>query len=54
MIKKGILVLPENQKYGLGSYGTSHDKHRKESFNEEYDRIQKEFRRLKIKKKNMV
>lgn len=47
-IKKGLLVLSEKQRYGLGSYGTSHSNHRKESFESEYLAIQKEKRRIGI------
>lgn len=51
LAKKGILVLPEYKKYGLGSYGTSSMSHRKSDFTKEYESIQKEFERLKLKKK---
>lgn len=52
LAKKGILVLPEYKKYGLGSYGTSSTSHRKSDFTKEYESIQKEFEHLKLKKKN--
>lgn len=49
--KRKILILPEYQKYGLGSYGTSSTKHPKDSFKEEYRAIQKEKRRLGLKRR---
>ena len=49
--KHKTLVLPEHKKYGLGSYGTSSTKHPKDTFKEEYAHIQKELRRLGLKKK---
>lgn len=51
LAKKGILVLPEYKKYGLGSYGTSSTSHRKSDFTKEYESIQKEFEHLRLKKK---
>ena len=51
LAKKGTLVLPEYRKYGLGSYGTSHTAHRKSDFTKEYERIQKEFEHLRLKKR---
>ena len=49
-IKKGLLVLPEYKKYGLGSYGTSANGHRKSKFTQEYLAIQREMKRLGLRK----
>lgn len=51
LAKKGVLVLPEYKKYGLGSYGTSSSHHMKSDFTKEYESIQKEMEHLKLKKK---
>lgn len=50
LVKRKILILQENQKYGLGSYGTSNCAHRKKSFEEEKESIHNEMKRLKLKK----
>ncbi|WP_406533388.1 hypothetical protein [Methanobrevibacter sp.] len=51
LAKKGVLVLPEYKKYGLGSYGTSSMSHRKSDFTKEYESIQKELEHLRLKKR---
>ncbi|MBQ6628027.1 MAG: hypothetical protein IJH65_04345 [Methanobrevibacter sp.] len=51
MAKNGDLVLPEQKKYGLGSYGTSHRHHPLEDPEREYESIQREMRWLKLKDK---
>lgn len=50
LAKKGVLVLPEYKKYGLGSYGTSATGHRKSDFTKEYEAIQREMELLQIRK----
>ena len=52
LAKKGVLVLPEYKKYGLGSYGTSSMCHRKTDLTKEYESIQKEMELLKLKTRN--
>jgi len=51
LAKKGVLVLPEYKKYGLGSYGTSSSPHMKSDFTKEYESIQREMEHLKLKKR---
>lgn len=53
LAKKGVLVLPEYKKYGLGSYGTSSMSHRKSDFTKEYESIQKELEHLRLKKRKI-
>ena len=53
LAKKGVLVLPEYKKYGLGSYGTSSMSHRKSDFTQEYESIQKELEHLRLKKRKI-
>lgn len=50
LVKNKHIILSEKQKYGLGSYGTCSRRHRKKDFKEEYTSIQKEFRRLKLRR----
>lgn len=49
LIKRNILIIDEYKKYGLGSYGTSKDGHRKSNFSQEYRAIQKEMKRIGLK-----
>lgn len=49
-VKRKELILPEHKISGMGSYGTSCNGHRKKDFNDEYESIQKEFRRLKLRR----
>ena len=49
-IKQKILVVDEYKKYGLGSYGTSANGHRKSKFSQEYIAIQKEMKRIGLRK----
>ena len=49
-IKQKILVVDEYKKYGLGSYGTSENGHRKNKFSQEYIAIQKEMKRIGLKR----
>ena len=49
-VKRKVLILPEYKISGMGSYGTSCNGHRKKDFKEEYNSIQKEFRRLKLRR----
>ena len=49
-IKQKILVVDEYKKYGLGSYGTSANGHRKNKFSQEYIAIQKEMKRIGLKR----
>lgn len=51
LAKKGVLVLPEYKKYGLGSYGTSASAHRKSDFTKEYESIQRDMENIGLKKK---
>ena len=46
LAKRKLLILPEHQKYGLGSYGTSATGHMKSTFDEESRSIKKEMRRI--------
>ena len=49
-IKQKVLIVDEYKKYGLGSYGTSSNGHRKNKFSQEYMSIQKEMRRIGLKR----
>lgn len=49
-IKQKVLIVDEYKKYGLGSYGTSANGHRKNKFSQEYMSIQKEMRRIGLKR----
>lgn len=50
LIKRKVLILPEHKISGMGSYGTSATGHRRSNFEEEYRAIQKEMRRIGLKK----
>ncbi len=52
LVKRGVLVLPEHKKYGLGSYGTSSRSHRITDFSKEYESIQKEKEFLQLETRN--
>lgn len=49
-IKQKVLIVDEYKKYGLGSYGTSANGHRKNKFSQEYIAIQKEMKRIGLKR----
>lgn len=49
-IKQKVLIVDEYKKYGLGSYGTSANGHRKNNFSHEYMAIQKEMKRIGLKR----
>ena len=49
-IKQKILIVDEYKKYNLGSYGTSANGHRKDTFSQEYIAIQKEMKRIGLKR----
>ena len=49
-IKQKVLIVDEYKKYGLGSYGTSANGHRKNKFSQEYMAIQKEMKRIGLKR----
>ena len=48
--KQKVLIVDEYKKYGLGSYGTSANGHRKNKFSQEYIAIQKEMKRIGLGK----
>lgn len=50
LIKQKVLIVDEYKKYGLGSYGTSANGHRKNKFSQEYMAIQKEMKRIGLKR----
>ena len=49
-IKQKIIIVDEYKKYGLGSYGTSANGHRKDTFSQEHTAIQNEMKRLGLKR----
>ena len=49
-INQKVLIVDEYKKYGLGSYGTSANGHRKNKFSQEYIAIQKEMGRIGLKR----
>lgn len=49
-IKQNVRIVDEYKKYGLGSYGTSANGHRKSKFSEKYIAIQKEMKRIGLKR----
>lgn len=49
-IKQKLLIVDEYKKYNLGSYGTSANGHRKSKFSQEYIAIQKEMKRIGLKR----
>ena len=48
-IKQKVFIVDEYKKYGLGSYGTGANRHRKSKFSQESMAIQKEMKRIGLK-----